>query len=128
MAAPDSGTILVADDEAILQRLIQRVLERAGFGVVVVGDGNVALEVLAADPARFAAVVLDVSMPPQGGEVTLDRLLAVRGDLPVVLTSGADIGRKLSEKLRACGGRFLPKPFAPDALLEAVRAAAQNAS
>jgi two-component system cell cycle sensor histidine kinase/response regulator CckA len=127
VAPPDSATILVADDEAILQRLIRRVLERAGFGVVAVGDGDAALEALAADPARFAAVVLDVTMPPHGGEVTLERMLALRSDLSVVLVSGAEMGRSLAERLRACGGQFLPKPFAPDALLDAVRAAAENA-
>lgn len=126
MAERAPATILVADDEAILQRLLRRVLERAGFGVVVVGDGDAALAAVAADPGRFAALVLDVTMPPHGGEATLERMLELRPDLPVVLVSGAEMGRSLAERLHACGGRFLPKPFAPDALLDAVCAVAQN--
>lgn len=122
-----SARILVADDEAILQRLIRRVLERAGFDTVVVGDGDAALEALGTERGRFAAVVLDVTMPPYGGEATLERMLELRPDLPVVLVSGAEMERSLAERLDACGGRFLPKPFAPDALLDAVRSAAGSA-
>jgi DNA-binding NtrC family response regulator len=118
--------ILVADDEAILQRLMRRVLERTGLPVVVVGDGDALLEALEAEPGRFRALVLDVTLPPHGAEVTLERVLALRPDLPLVLTSGADMGPALSERLRTRGGRFLPKPFAPEALLDAVRVATEG--
>jgi CheY-like chemotaxis protein len=111
---------LVADDEAILQRLVARVLERAGFEVVAVGDGEAAVAAFAREPERFGAVVLDVGMP-RGGAEALRAILAQRDDVPIVLTSGSDPDPALRSLLAARSGIFLAKPFAPDALLAAVQ-------
>ena len=117
-----ADVVLVAEDEAVLQRLMARVLEGAGFEVVTVGSGDVALEALEANPGRFVAVVLDAGIAPRGAEPVLRHLLDVGGGLRVVLCSGADIDPELRDLLEEVGGDFLPKPFAPDALLAAVRA------
>lgn len=120
------AAILVADDETILQRLLTRVLERAGFQVVTAADGDLALAAFEADPGRFAAVVLDATLPPRGGEALLRDLCARRTDLGLVLTSGADLTTSFRALVRECGGVFLAKPFAPEALVEAVRRAADG--
>jgi two-component system C4-dicarboxylate transport response regulator DctD len=114
--------VLVADDEAILQRLVARVLERAGFEVVTVADGAAAVAVFEREPHRFGAVVLDVGMP-RGGAEALRAILERRADVPIVLTSGSDPDPSLRALLAARSGIFLAKPFAPDALLAAVRRA-----
>ncbi len=126
MAERDGASVLVADDEDILQRLMTRVLERDGFDVVAVGDGDAAVETFRGEPERFALVILDVTMPPRGGETTLREILDLRADVPVLLISGADIGPGLSDLLSRCNGDFLPKPFAPEALLAAARRAADS--
>ena len=117
-----ANVVLVAEDEAVLQRLMARVLEGAGFEVVTVGSGDVALEALEANLGRFVAVVLDAGIAPRGAEPVLRHLLDVGGGLRVVLCSGADIDPELRDLLEEVGGDFVPKPFPPDALLSAVRA------
>ena len=114
--------VLVAEDEAILQRLMTRVLEGADFEVVSVASGDAALEALEENPGRFVAVVLDAGIAPRGAEPVLRHLLDAGRALRVVLSSGADIDPALRDLLEEVGGDFLPKPFAPDALLTAVRA------
>jgi DNA-binding NtrC family response regulator len=126
MPAEGGSRVLVADDEDILQRLMTRVLERGGFEVVAVGDGDAAAAAFREDPSRFALVVLDVTIPPRGGEAALREILEIRADVPVLLTSGADIGPGLSDLLARCNGDFLPKPFAPADLLSAARHAADG--
>ena len=114
--------VLVAEDEAILQRLMTRVLESGGFEGVTIGSGDAALEALEENPGRFVAVVLDAGIAPRGAEPVLRHLLEAGGGPRVVLSSGADIDPALRDLLEEVGGDFVPKPFPPDALLSAVRA------
>ncbi|GEM_PF-1795083 len=113
--------ILVADDEPLLRRLIDRVLRERGFEVTAVGDGKAAVECITAPGGeRLAVAVVDVGMPPHGGAVALEAMLAKRPDLGVIVISGVSPNPALRELLTRWGGVFLSKPFAPDELVRAV--------
>jgi DNA-binding NtrC family response regulator len=119
-AAGGGATVLVADDERQLLRVLVRVLEHAGYAVLSASDGREAL--LAAEPrsAALAAVVLDLAIRPTGAGPVL-QALSERGVRPaVVLTSGHLPEEPVREILEEWGGVFLPKPFAPRALLRAL--------
>lgn len=111
--------VLIADDESILRRLMRRVLESCGLAVQEAADGDEAIDVLRASGA-IDVVVLDLLMPPHGGLLTLQRVLALRPDVGVVLTSGLPPEPEVGALLRAHRGLFLQKPFAPEALKRAV--------
>ena len=116
-----SRGVLVADDEPLLRRLIDRVLRERGFEVTTVGDGDAAVERIAApDGDRFAVVVVDVGMPPRGGAPALEAMLARNPDLGVIVISGVSPDPALRESLTAWGAVFLAKPFAPEELIRAV--------
>ncbi len=119
--APDTATILVVDDEPSLLRLVTRVLERAGHVVLAASDGDQALELISEHEAELDAVILDVIIPPDGIGVVLERVVAVRPDLAVVLSSGDLLSDELREQLRSCNGVFLRKPFLPKGLLRVVQ-------
>jgi two-component system response regulator AtoC len=113
--------VLVADDEPLLRRLIDRVLRGRGYEVTAVGDGDAAIEcVTAPGGEKLAVAVVDVGMPPHGGAAALERILAERPDLGVIVISGVSPDLALRELLRTWGGVFLAKPFAPDELVRAV--------
>ena len=57
--------VLVAEDNAVNQRLAQRLLERRGHHVVIVGDGAQAIEAL--EHGTFDVVLMDVQMPGVDG-------------------------------------------------------------
>ncbi len=57
--------ILVADDNRTNQRVVGKILERAGFTTKIVGNGEEALNAL--DDARFDLVLMDVNMPVMNG-------------------------------------------------------------
>jgi CheY-like chemotaxis protein len=122
VGAPERPAILVADDEPLLQRLVERVLEGAGFPVVATGDAETAVRRVAdaTRTPRIGAVVLDVSMPPFGGDEALSRIVAVRPDVGIVVTSGMAPDARLFDAIERHAGVFLPKPFSPEALLRAV--------
>mgnify|MGYP003499835870 CR=1 FL=1 len=80
-----NASILIADDSPLVLRLIQKMLEEAGFGVVTARDGLEAIEKAVAEDVRL--VILDVMMPRMNGYQAC-RLLKTEPltrDLPVVI-------------------------------------------
>jgi signal transduction histidine kinase/CheY-like chemotaxis protein len=103
--------ILVAEDNAINQRLAIKVLERLGYHADVVSDG---VEVLEAFGRQFYELVLmDVQMPEMDGfEATaeLKKLLGTRAPLIIAVTANAMVGEK--EHCLSMGmDDYLAKPF-----------------
>jgi len=115
-------TVLVADDEAMLLRLVDSLLRRAGFQVVTAATSAEALEAFREDPAAIDAVLIDAGMPPSGAAEVLRSMLALRDAVGVVVSSGASPSHELQELLADCGGRFLSKPFDPETLISTVSA------
>ena len=113
---PDGATILVVEDDLPLARLMEALLESAGYHVVSVGDGEAALSSLRAD--RPALVLLDLTLPRLDGWEVLERL---REDLeapPVILFTGH---RAATERAIAAGAAAaVLKPFDVDDLLATV--------
>jgi EAL domain-containing protein (putative c-di-GMP-specific phosphodiesterase class I) len=101
--------ILVAEDDDLGRRLIQRLLSSLPYEVTVVEDGERAVDELRT--TQFDVVLTDVRMPKLDG---LGVLRAVRErdlDVPVILLTGApDMSSALAAiELGAFG--YLPKPF-----------------
>jgi signal transduction histidine kinase/CheY-like chemotaxis protein len=115
------GTILVADDEPTVLRVVGRTLERAGFDVVTATNGRVALERWAEHGGDFVAVLLDMTMPEQGGLETLVALRASGADVPVVLSSGYSEDEAQAQLDGERPDAFLQKPYATHVLLETLR-------
>ncbi|NCP04133.1 MAG: response regulator, partial [Deltaproteobacteria bacterium] len=57
--------ILIVDDEAGMQRLLARVLERQGYETITVGSAREALQIIEADPVDL--VLTDIKMPGMSG-------------------------------------------------------------
>jgi two-component system, sensor histidine kinase RpfC len=113
--------ILVAEDNAVNQRVILGILERAGHRVRVVDDGEQALDLL--ENERFDVIIMDLNMPELGG---LDAARAYRFmdpeavQVPIIMLS-ADV---TSEAIKECEDAgidaFLPKPVEARRLLDTI--------
>jgi CheY-like chemotaxis protein len=117
----NQGTVLVADDCALLQDLIREIVADDGVDVVAAFDGEEAARL--AREHRPDAIVLDLLMPRMDG---LSCLIHLRNDpatkeIPVLMVSGAPSpkARRLATSFGACG--FLEKPVAVDELAGHVR-------
>jgi len=123
-AAPTKagGTILVADDDPMVRSVVRRVLERAGYEVVLAFDGAEALAVFGARRGEIRGVILDVTMPTMGGVEALRRLREIDPVIPVLLASGY-AEQETSIQLAGDGfATLLEKPFPAQALVEKVEA------
>jgi CheY-like chemotaxis protein len=126
-AAPLGGneTVLVVDDEPLLLDLLRRILEERGFHVLVARDGFQAIEIFRQQKSAIDLIVLDMTMPRLSGRDTLRQLREIDPDVAVLYVTG--YAEKLAEAGldQTCG--FLAKPFRPDELVQAVRAALARA-
>lgn len=111
----DAPTVLVVDDEPQLLRLLIRVFEKRGFRVLSAPDAESAAQLFEQHHVELVAALLDVVIPPARVEPLLSRMLALRDDVGIVLTSGDALPSLLQERLGALGGVFLRKPFSPGA-------------
>jgi len=113
-------TVLLVDDEELVRRVTQQMLEVLGYRVVAASRGDAALTMIEAGQA-FDLLLTDVRMPGMDGNQLRRRAEALRPGLSVVVMSGyAD---SVIDDAAGDGPRFLQKPFSVDALGAAVRAA-----
>ena len=80
--------LLVVDDDEAIALLSQHSLGRLGYAVTSFTDPVAAVAAFTAAPFSFDALVTDLSMPGMNGFEVTSRILSVRPDLPVVITSG----------------------------------------
>lgn len=100
--------ILLVDDDAIVRRLLQTILERAGYAVLAAEDGPSALEI--SMWASFDMLITDFQMPGMNGFLLADRITKRRPGLPVLLISGAVIEELPLDWIIERDWSFLPKP------------------
>jgi CheY-like chemotaxis protein len=121
--AHGSETILVVEDEEALRRLARRILESRGYTVLDAGNGRDAIDIMAQHGSSVDLVLSDVVMPVMGGRELVERLLPVYPFLRVLFMSGYTEDMMLRHRITELGIRVLEKPFTPDSLASAVRAA-----
>ncbi len=114
-------TILLAEDEGSLRRLIRDVLQRQGYRVLEAQDPLEALQVCREHTERIHLLLTDVVMPKMGGRDLADRAVVLRPDLKVLYMSGYTDDMVLRRGVEAAGSAFLQKPFAPGKLVDKVR-------
>jgi len=119
-----SETVLIADDEEGVRKLIHAVLATNGYKVLEACDGVEALSVYEANHAKVSIVLTDIVMPNMTGTEFAARARRINPAVPIMFMSGyqddslgdaADPGRE--EMARS----FLHKPFRPAALLSQLR-------
>jgi len=121
-----SGKILLADDEETIRSLGRRMLQRAGFEVVVAADGREAIDKFTREKDSIDLVILDLTMPHADGEACYREMRRQQPGVMVILSSGyneQDIVNRFAGKGLA---GFVQKPYTTDDLLAKVRKAFEN--
>ncbi|HET9681428.1 MAG TPA: response regulator [Candidatus Limnocylindrales bacterium] len=114
--------ILVVDDEANVQRLLQYTLKQAGYTVTIAGDGQEALRLWTAE--QPALILLDVSLPKLDGYAVAEKVRAQEAGgahVPIImLTAEKDVEQRI-RALRAGADDYLVKPFHQAELLARIK-------
>jgi CheY-like chemotaxis protein len=112
--------ILMAEDNAINQRVGKLILHRAGFDIDLVADGSEALEAHRANP--YDLILMDCQMPTMDGfEASRQiRQLELRQPVIIAVTANALIGER-ERCLNAGMDDYLSKPFQAEQLVAVVK-------
>ncbi len=122
-----AASVLLVEDEAVVRQLIRRLLVSAGHRVFDARHGADGLLVWRAHAAEIDVVVTDLVMPEMGGRALVEHLRRDRPNLPVIYVSGYSHDDVANRGLDDPGATLLPKPFAPEALLDAIHDAVSRA-
>ena len=112
-------TVLVVDDDPALQQLFKQFLKKAGFGRIVVGTGQEALQF--ADKQHFDLVFLDLKLPDMPGDEVYKALKANHPDVPIVIITGYPDSEVLSRILAHGSVTVIQKPLEFEQLNRTVR-------
>ena len=117
-------SVLVAEDNLVNQRLVQRLLERAGHRTVLVPDGRQAVARCAGE--RFDAVLMDVQMPELDGLQATSQIRALEAAVgrhtPIIALTAHGMAGDREKCLEAGADAYLCKPIRPAELVDALAA------
>jgi two-component system cell cycle sensor histidine kinase/response regulator CckA len=116
-ASTPRSTILFADDDGALQKLVAALLEGCGYRVIVARNGADALQKAREFEGMIHLLLSDVDMPGMTGIELAIQLNQERPDTRILLISGLPAGLLVLNN----GWQFLPKPFMSDMLKDRIR-------
>src|SRR6266702_2782760 len=122
--AAKKTTILTADDDPQLLRLVSRNLELEDYDVLTASDGKQALEQIEAHAPDL--VLLDVMMPKMDGFTVCQRVREF-SSVPIIIVTARGQDEDKVRGLDLGADDYLTKPFSVDELLARVRAVLRRA-
>lgn len=122
-AAPGGGceTILLAEDDATVRGMVERVLRRAGYRLLVAEDGEEAVALFEEHRDQVDLAVLDVVMPRRSGTAVAAHIRERRPELPVLMSSGYSAEALPDLDAADQSFRLLRKPYRTRVLLRVMR-------
>ncbi|MGD9875084.1 MAG: response regulator, partial [Kiritimatiellia bacterium] len=114
-------TILIIEDEAMICRLMERLLAKAGHEIITAGNGTEGVEKFRARINDICLVILDMSLPQMPGAEVLKILRQEKPGVKVLLSTGWQSSEVEAQFTDVKPDGFLPKPFQSAGLLEKVQ-------
>lgn len=114
--------MLVVEDDEITSGMLRFILEREGFEVLVAGDGEEGLRLLAEGDVRL--MVTDCLLPKLDGFKVVERARSIEAlkGIPIIMMSAVYRKGNYYQAAKDAGADlYVMKPFKPEELLEAIR-------
>ena len=120
-------SVLVVDDEEGFVEALGRRLDKRGFRIATATNGQMALDLLAAEGAtRTDVVVLDVKMPGMDGLETLGAIKEEHPLIEVIMLTGHATVESAIEGMKRGAYDYLMKPCDMDTLIAKLNQAGQK--
>ncbi|HEX3854483.1 MAG TPA: PAS domain S-box protein [Polyangiaceae bacterium] len=114
-------TILLAEDQEQVRTVVQSILRRHGYRVLVAQNAGEALLLCEAHPQPIHLLLTDVVMPLLSGAELAKRIAVTRAETKVLYMSGYTDDSVVRHGVLEDGVAFLQKPFTPESLARKVR-------
>jgi len=119
-----SPSILIVDDEESVLYTLEAVLKPEGYLVSKASSAEEAMAVFLT--GNFDLVITDLTIPGDSGMVLLERLIAERPELMVIMITAYGSEAVAVEAMKRGAYDYLPKPFSNDELRLTVRRAVEK--
>jgi two-component system cell cycle sensor histidine kinase/response regulator CckA len=116
MGKKKNATILVADDEPVVIRVLGRTITRAGYSCKSAPNGEKALEIF--KQGGIDLVISDRQMTNMNGLTLLIEIKRLDPDVKVVIVSGGISEKEVAVFMEAGAAMVLRKPFLPSDIKE----------
>ncbi len=114
-------TILIVDDDEMVQSMTKMILEQKGYRVLTADHGHEALEMCKGFDGNIDVALLDMGMPVMGGVETYSEMIQLRPRLKVIICSGYELDAAAQTLLDAGASAFIQKPFRTADLAREIR-------
>jgi len=121
-------TLLVAEDDPAILKLLKTLLERSGYTVFTADNGEEALRVFREKAGSLDLVLLDVMMPKLSGREVYDTIQKEQPGMKVVFSSGYSLGGVHTSFVLDEGLHFIRKPCPSEDLLRKIRSVLEAAN
>ena len=109
--------VLIVEDDPAQRRILEELVRRFGCDPVPVDGGAKGLDILKSQSGgTIELIILDLNMPGMDGLEFLERLQAIRGDLPVIVQTAQGSIETVIKAMRAGADDFVVKPISPERL------------
>jgi len=113
--------ILFVDDEALLVASTKWILEKLGYKVTPMTSSRESLDLFRKNPEAYDLVITDLTMPQLSGDRFAAEIIAIRPDIPVIISTGYADALD-DDKMKISGIKaFIPKPYQRQELARIVR-------
>jgi CheY-like chemotaxis protein len=116
-----SETILLVEDEELLQEVVQSALESNGYKVLIAADGREAVEIYKKQHRDIALVLSDMGLPKLGGIDVYAMLKEINPKIKIIFASGFISLETRSELLKEGAKGFIMKPYSVNEVLQMLR-------
>jgi DNA-binding response OmpR family regulator len=107
----EKATILVIEDEELIQEMLVRALTRSGYEVLIAANGYDGIQLFRAHANRIRCVLLDMLLPDMSGEEVLMLLQTIRATLTIIMISGSYDEGVIVRLTAQPNVQFIEKPF-----------------
>lgn len=107
--SPKKSVVLIADDNAVERVIASRLVEKFGYDVIAVADGERCIELL--DTRRIDLLLLDIHMPKKSGIDVLAYIRDHNFTVPAIMISGSSDLELAVESLKLGAYQYLLKPI-----------------
>lgn len=125
MTENSSGTILVADDEPNIRRVLEAVFTKEGYTVLTAENGKKALDIVSVEP-NIDVLLSDLIMPDMNGVELLEAVREINPAMSVLMITAHGTIKSAVDAMRLGAFDYITKPFEMDEIKVVVKHALER--